>query len=140
MPKERHNRNPNRGSQYLGGRYVYYKSLLTTTYYPNIAEREPLDMGMYIWDQNDSATISNYFRNLAENELEKELNLINEKFGSGIKGDYTDQTFAKRLIDALNKCMGIKEIYERNLALIIESSGGQKNIMSNFPTYFESIW
>jgi hypothetical protein len=47
--------------------------------------------------------------------------------------------FAGDLITAINSCLGIKKIFERNLALIKESRG-QKNVMSFFPTYFQKVW
>ena len=55
---------------------------------------------------------------MANSELKHEKDLLKSKFGYDLKGSYRDVGFAKSLIDALNKCLGIKEVYERNLALI----------------------
>ena len=67
------------------------------------------------------------------------MDLLISKFGSSISGSYENENFAKELITALNTCLGIKKVFERNLALIKESKG-QKNVMSFFPTYFEKVW
>ena len=67
--------------------------------------------------------IAGFFSNAASAELTKELNLLNEKFGGNISGDYGEENFAKKLITAINECLGIKKIFERNLALIKESNG-----------------
>jgi len=51
------------------------------------------------------------------------MDLLISKFGSSISGSYENENFAKELITALNTCLGIKKVFERNLALIKESKG-----------------
>lgn len=83
--------------------------------------------------------LSSYFYDLADGELTKERALLQEKFGRAITGKYGDKDFAKNLINGINECLGIKAIFERNLALIQESKG-QKGVMSYFPDYFTKAW
>ena len=131
-------RHPDRGMQYAGGQYVYYRTL--PDYYPALAATENVQFQTYMKEVTNLEAISAQFGAMAGGELAKEMALLNEKFGAGISGDYGDKDFAKKLITAVNECMGMKEIFERNLALIKESSGGQKNVMSFFPTYFKEVW
>ena len=131
-------RHPDRGMQYAGGQYVYYRTL--PDYYPALAATEDVQFKAYMKEVTNLEAISAQFGAMADGELAKEMALINEKFGAGVTGNYEDKGFAKRLITAINECMGMKEIFERNLALIKESSGGQKNVMSFFPTYFQHVW
>ena len=133
-------RNPNRGIlQYLHGNWVYYTGLRTTTFYPDlIAEVDP-NLKTTIEASSNLTYLSNYFLDAASVELTKEKAILAEKFGYTLEADYTNTGFAAELIKAINTCLGIKEIFERNLALILESNG-QKNLMSWFPTYFEHAW
>lgn len=136
---KRHSGPSSRGMQYLHGNYVYYASLRSTTFYPSlIAEVDPR-FTQTVEASSNLDYISTFFLNAAAAELTKEQALIEEKFGHVLSGTYKDKDFAKKLIDAINTCMGIKEVFERNLALIIESNG-QKNVMSWFPTYFQHAW
>lgn len=130
---------PYRGFQYAHGDYVYYQRLRTDGYYPFLASVVNARQMIHVKEASDLEMIAGFFSNAASAELTKELNLLNEKFGGNISGDYGEENFAKKLITAINECLGIKKIFERNLALIKESNG-QKNVMSWFPTYFQKVW
>lgn len=132
-------RNPMRGFQYLRGDYVYYQRLRTDGYYPNLGEHVNFRQFARVKKASNLSRISQFFNNAAAAELSKEKDLLIQKFGQDISGSYEDMNFAGDLITAINSCLGIKKIFERNLALIKESRG-QKNVMSFFPTYFQKVW
>lgn len=128
-----------RGFQYMNGDYVYYQRLSTDNYYPRLAGLVNIRNTLRVQKASNLDMIASFFETAASQELNKEMALLNEKFGTSISGKYEDTNFAKDLISALNECLGIKDVFERNLALIKESKG-QKNVMSFFPTYFEKVW
>lgn len=132
-------RNPLRGFQYLNGNYVYYQRLRTDGYYPGLADAVNIRQSLQVKEASNLEFIASFFENAAASELQKELDLLIKKFGSSISGSYENENFAKELITAINECLGIKKVFERNLALIKESRG-QKNVMSFFPTYFQKVW
>lgn len=132
-------RNPTRGFQYLRGNWVYYQRLRTDGYYPKLAEMVNVRQFLRVQRMSKFSLIAEFFYQASQAELAKEMDLLISKFGSSISGSYENENFAKELITALNTCLGIKKVFERNLALIKESKG-QKNVMSFFPTYFEKVW
>lgn len=73
--------------------------------------------------------------NMANAELAKEEALLNQIFGVGIKFDFQQPGAIKELIDTINACLNLKEVYERNKQIIIADNGGQKGVFSYFGTY-----
>ena len=109
--------NPNYFSS-ENGHWVYYQSLRTDGFYPALADAVDIRFEQNVKESSDLAMLSNYFYDLADGELTKERALLQEKFGRAITGEYGDKDFAKNLINGINECLGIKAIFERNLALI----------------------
>lgn len=132
-------KNPTRGFQYLNGNYVYYQRLRTDGYYPQLADRVNFRQLARVKRASNLERIAQFFQNAANAEAKKETELLTKKFGRDISGSYENTNFGKELVTAINECLGIKKIFERNLALIQESRG-QKNVMSFFPTYFQKAW
>lgn len=90
MARKRDNRHPTRGFQYLHGNYVYYRRLSTDGYYPALAEQVNVRQLAIIDEATNLEAISQYFFNMADIELTKEMDLLHKKFGSTISGDYSN--------------------------------------------------
>ena len=78
-------------------------------------------------------------RRMAKSEAQKEQQLLNTVFNTNIIVDWNDKTQVKSLIDTYNRCLNLKEVYERNLFLI-KNSDGMKGVFSFFATYFSQVW
>lgn len=122
------------------GKYVYYQRLKDngyTTLYNNALS----DFGQELGEENIGASsLSSYFYSLANSELTKEQAMLNKVFGAYIVGNYSDgPDFAKELIEAINYALGLKDVFQRNLSVILETQG-QKGVFSDFPTYFNRVW
>ena len=78
-------------------------------------------------------------RKIGENEAKKEQNLLKYIFNANITVDFTNKDSIKQFVDALNKYLNLKEVYERNVFLIANSKG-KKSVISFFPTYFLKVW
>ena len=77
---------------------------------------------------------------LFSSELAKEQAMLSKVFGAYIVGNYSDgPDFAKDLIEAINYALGLKDVFKRNLSVILETKG-KKGTFSYFPTYFNMVW
>ena len=139
--------NGRNGIEYLHGQYVYYRRLRTDGFYPGLADivfganGEDGAFAQTLGRVSNLENIANYFINASNSELQKETALLAEKFGNNIVGNYDiqDKDFSKKLITALNTCLGMKEIFERNVALITETNGVKMGLIW-FPDYFQKVW
>ena len=131
----------------LSEQYVFYQRLKTDRY-PNGQLIYP-KLGQYV--QNASLRILDQTRKYsadasavraqAQAEFAKEKALLQQKFGVAINFDYYGGSGDfKEIIDALNACLNLKEVYQRNLQLIKGSKGGMKAVFSWYPTYFMKAW
>lgn len=78
-------------------------------------------------------------RSMGENEAKKEQSLLKQIFGKEIEVDFTNRESVKEFIDTFNACLGLEEVYKRNVFLI-QNSKGMKSVISFFPTYFLKVW
>lgn len=74
---------------------------------------------------------------MAKKELEKELRVLKDVFGVELKVNFEKKDSIKELIKALNACLNLKEVFERNIDLIKFSE--KKSVISFFPSYFEQV-
>lgn len=144
------------GSKSLSSNYVYYESLSED--YPIIYGQMRSQLMDYEREISDTVLNSSKVYAMAEVELNKEIRLLNEKFG----GNFNAEKFLtgknikdfKELYAGLNKAinfaMGYEKVYERNITLIKTSKkreslfekdkileGGKKSIITYYPTYLE---
>lgn len=80
---------------------------------------------------NDSTVLLS----MAEAELAKEQALLNQMFKANINLDLSKPGSIKILIDAINNCLNLKAVYERNKALITADNKGQKSVISFLHSY-----
>lgn len=130
----------------LSEQYVFYQRLKTDRY-PNGQLIYP-KLGQYV--QNASLRILDQTRKYsadasavraqAQAEFAKEKALLQQKFGVAINFDYyRGSGDFKEIIDALNACLNLKEVYQRNIQ-VIKNTEGMKAVFSWYPTYFMKAW
>lgn len=146
----------NDGTKFLSSNYVYYDSLQEL--YPERYIAIKSSLNKYKGEISDAIKDSSKVYKMAEAELNKEIRLLNEKFGASFNAEKflngkNIQDF-KELYAGLNKAinfaMGYDEVYERNVTLIKTSKkrkslfeedkileGGKKSIITYYPTYLE---
>lgn len=125
-------------SHSLGSQYVFYERLKDDTpehqkLHASMLER----MNSAVAEARHVASVSSDIRRQASAERAKETALIQTFFGASlppIDGAQDVQTF----IDLLNDCLNLKQVYERNKTLIMNSEG-QKGVFSFFGTYLERV-
>lgn len=124
----------------LGEQYVFYQRLKTDGYYPKLSQYvSNASYRIYTQTQKYAADAS-AVRAQAQAEFAKEKMLLQQKFGVNINFDYyRGQNDFKEIIDALNTCLNLKEVYQRNIQLI-KYTKGMKGVFSWFPTYFMHAW
>ena len=125
--------------------WVYYRRLLRDAVKPK-ARPNLLDVhaeGMAAvagahFDVSESVhgDDGNMLISMAYNELAKEQALLNQIFGVGINFDFRQPNAIRDLIDTLNACLNLKDVYERNKQIITATNNkGQKGVYSYFNTY-----
>lgn len=124
--------------------YVYYQRLSTDGYYPKLSEyvnyAATRIVGQTYRYSNDARAV----RAMAQSEFKKEKTILSEAFGIKFDFDYygdqkSDSRGIKEVVEAINSTLNLKQVYERNLALI-KKTKGQKGVYSWFPTYFMKAW
>jgi len=125
----------------LGQLFVYYERLDT--------DNDGINRPLYLAAKNAFSAVSteigdiiqtaSVIRKIGEAERQKEENLLNTIFNANVNVDLDDKDSVKEFISTLNACIGLKEVYERNVFLV-QNSKGQKSVISFFPTYFMMIW
>lgn len=132
-------RNSMRGQDYINGEWVYYQSLNSYDVYPILRDFSIPVYSATIDYLADLNRLSDFFLTASDQELAKEQAMLEKVFGVSVSGAYDQQNYAKDLLTAINECMGLKNIFQRNLALI-KSTSKTKNVISYFHTYFQQIW
>ena len=124
----------------LGEQYVFYQRLKTDGYYPKLSQYvSNASYRIYTQTQKYAADAS-AVRAQAQAEFVKEKMLLQQKFGVNINFYYyRNQDDFKEIIEALNACLNLKEVYERNVQLI-KTTEGMKGVYSWYPTYFMKAW
>ena len=126
--------------------YVFYQRLKTDKYpngqliYPKLGQYVQ-NASLRILDQTRKYAVdASAVRAQAQAEFTKEKMLLQQKFGVKVNFDYyRNQNDFKEIIDALNACLNLKEVYQRNVQLI-KSTEGMKGVYSWYPTYFMKAW
>ena len=124
----------------LGEQYVFYQRLKTDGYYPRLSQYVS-NASYRIYTQTKKyAADASAVRAQAKAEFAKEKMLLQQKFQVNINFDYyRNQDDFKEIIEALNACLNLKEVYERNVQLI-KATEGMKGVFSWYPTYFMKAW
>lgn len=124
--------------------YVYYQRLKTDGFYPTLSKYvnyagQRITSQTYRYSDDARAV-----RAMARAEFNKEKALLSEVFGINFDFDYygdksSGKKGIKEVVEAINSALNLKDVYERNLALI-KYTKGQKGVYSWFPTYFMKAW
>ena len=129
----------------LSAGYVYYQRLLTDRgedgqlFYPKLGKYVQNASNRILSQTQKYSTEASGVRAQAQAEFAKERALLQEKFGVNLGFDYyRGGADFKEIIDALNACLNLKEIYERNVQLIKNTD--MKGVFSWYPTYFLHAW
>lgn len=124
----------------LSGQYVYYQRLKSDGYYPKLAKYVQNASYRILGQTEKYSADASAVRAQAQAEFAKEKILLQQKFGITLNFDYyRGQNDFKEVIDALNACLNLKDVYERNLQLI-KTTEGMKGVYSWYPTYFMHAW
>ena len=122
--------------------YVFYQRLNTDGFYPTLGKYVQY-ASLRILNQTEKySNESDSVYAMAKAEFRKEKMLLEEKFGVSLNMDYYtggDYNNYKEVIDAINSVLNLKNIYERNKALI-KNTNGQRAVFSVFHTYFMQAW
>lgn len=123
----------------LSDLYVYYKRLKSDGFYPNLAKYVSSTSWRILFQTQKYSLDASAIRAQAQAEFSKEKALLKEKFGVDINFDYyRDQSDFKEVIEALNVCLNLKEVYERNVQVIKNTN--MKGVFTWYPTYFMHAW
>lgn len=124
----------------LSEQYVFYQRLKTDGYYPKLSQFVSNASYRIFTQTKKYAADASAVRAQAQAEFAKEKMLLQQKFGVSINFDYyRDQNDFKEIIEALNACLNLKEVYQRNIQLI-KATEGMKGVYSWYPTYFMKAW
>lgn len=124
----------------LSQRYVFYESLKSDNdgkyidLYNNVSTAISSVTGTL-----NSGELSQKLLKQAENESIKETLLLQKIFQVNITPNLWDEQSIKYLIDTLNNCLNLKEVYQRNIARI-KTFESQISIAQLFPSYFSTVW
>lgn len=129
----------------LGEQYVFYRRLLTdkdengNLFYPKLGKYVSRASYRIYTQTKKYAADASAVRAQAQAEFTKEKMLLQQKFKVNIDFDYyRNQDDFKEIIEALNACLNLKEVYERNVQLIKNTD--MKGVFSWYPTYFMHAW
>lgn len=120
-------------SRALEQNFVYYQRLWRT--YPQLFQNVKGRLQQVNQELQNIKTDGSKIRAMAQAELNKEISALQTVFHISIPdAAIYDREFYNHLINAINSCIGIKEVYERNV-LLVQNTKGQKSLISFFPTY-----
>ena len=125
-------------SKSLADMYVYYERLKEDGYvslYNEVKNQLELQKGSLEELKKTSANL----RRMGMVERQKELALLKQIFGQTINVDLDDKASIKDFLDTFNQALNFKEIYQRNLQLLL-TTDKKKSAISYFPTYFLQAW
>ena len=123
-------------SRTLESSYVFYDRLQKD--YPSLHGAVSKRMDEAVAEAQRVATISDDIRRQADKEREKENALIQTFFGTKMAPRLDNSKEVVTFIDLFNDCLNLKDAYERNKSLIMNSKG-QKGVFSYFGTYLERV-
>lgn len=125
--------------------WVYFKRLARDAYKPKrrpkllelLKEGDAAISGAH-FTVMDSARNGDKIIAMAQAELVKEQAFLQQVFGVSMQIDFSQKGSIKTLIDTINACLNLKDIYERNKEIIKNIGKGgkvQKGVFSYFHTY-----
>lgn len=124
--------------------YVYYQRLSTDGFYPTLSKYVNYAGQRMVHQTYKYSNDARAVRAMAQAEFKKEKNILSEVFGLNFDFDYygdkkSGSRGIKDIVEAINSSLNLKNVYERNLALI-KKTKGQKGVYSWFPSYFMKAW
>ena len=126
-------------SRSLASQYVFYDRLKEDTpAHKQLHESMLVRMDSAILEAQHIANISDDIRRQADAERAKEMALIQTFFSTKVAPMLSTSKEVIDFIDLFNDCLNLKEVYERNKSLIINSEG-QKGVFSFFGSYLEKV-
>lgn len=126
----------------FSGPYVYYQRLMDKyESEPNKKLGKVMSnrLNAFTEESSNKENIASYFMNMANIEFNKEKKMLENYFETKINYSLNDKDFTKKLIITLNEALNIKDVFERNLQVLLNNNG-QKNLISWFPTYFDKAF
>lgn len=117
----------------LAQKYVYYNYLEKN--YPTLYQYTRRAFFRIRGQASQHSKNSEFLRNMAKQEAQKEERLLQTVFNANITVDLSDDDSITNLIGTINNYMNLKDVYNRNIELI-KKTEGQKSVISWFPTYF----
>ena len=125
--------------------WVYFKRLARDAYKPKkrpelatlMAEGGSAVAGAHVSVTNSSRNGDQIIA-MAQAELAKEQQFLQQVFGVNLNVDFSQPGAIKTLIETINACLNLKEIYERNREVIKQIGNGgkaQKGVFTYFHTY-----
>lgn len=125
-------------SKSLADMYVYYERLKQDGY-TQLYYTVKKNLGIQRGSLKELQKTSENLRRMGAMEKAKETAFIQKVFRKPISVDFDDRKSVKEFIDVLNEAMNFKDLYKRNLQLLLKT-GKQKTTISYFPSYFIQAW
>lgn len=127
----------------FNGQYVYYKRLLRSKEEGNRQLGQTMSQKLLDFSTvtGDKQNISAYFKAMAESEYSKELALLTRLLGSEPTNyNFEDDKNGRKMIDTLNAILGLKEVYERDLEVLLSGDENQRTVISFFSSYVRTCF
>ena len=125
-------------SKSLADMYVYYERL-NQDGYTQLYYTVKKNLGIQRGSLKELQKTSENLRRMGAMEKAKETAFIQKVFRKSISVDFIDRKSVKEFIDVLNEAMNFKDIYKRNLQLLLKTDK-QKTTISYYPSYFIQAW
>lgn len=125
-------------SKSLADMYVYYERLKKDGY-TQLYYTVKKNLGVQRGSLKELQKTSENLRRMGAIEKAKEIAFIQKVFHKPISIDFDDRKSVKEFIDVLNEAMNFKDLYKRNLQLLLKTDK-QKTIISYYPSYFIQAW
>ena len=125
-------------SKSLADMYVYYERLKQDGY-TQLYYTVKKNLGIQRGSLKELQKTSENLRRMGAMEKAKETAFIQKVFRKPISVDFDDRKSVKEFIDVLNEAMNFKDIYKRNLQLLLKTDK-QKTTISYYPSYFIQAW
>ena len=125
-------------SKSLADMYVYYERLKQDGY-TQLYYTVKKNLGIQRGSLKELQKTSENLRRMGAMEKAKETAFIQKVFRKPISVDFDDRKSVKEFIDVLNEAMNFKDLYKRNLQLLLKTDK-QKTTISYYPSYFIQAW
>ena len=125
-------------SKSLADMYVYYERLKQDGY-TQLYYTVKKNLGIQRGSLKELQKTSENLRRMGAIEKAKETAFIQKIFHKPISVDFDNRKSVKEFIDVLNEAMNFKDLYKRNLQLLLKTDK-QKTTISYFPSYFIQAW